>query len=303
MRRLAVLGLIAGAALSQMAMSAPQPGAAPAAQERPLPAACNPDAQGRLDFKACYEATTPGTPERSLAAINLGTQAFLGRDFATAVRFYDEAQPPGATNKVYSDPVFHAFRAAAFSHVGREAEALENARTALEMLRGQGWMGRAGGPPTGEQKTRLEEAVYANILPILHRAKDPGFAATLAAYKALPADDWIALANRAGVLDSLDDGPGAVADMDKALKLKPDEPGVLNNACYTYTRAGRAAEGLAYCERVVAMVGDDAAVRESYASALEALGRCDEARTQLAEARRLDPTGVAYRRELKCAAK
>jgi tetratricopeptide (TPR) repeat protein len=113
----------------------------------------------------------------------------------------------------------------------------------------------------------------------------------------------VSVANRAAVLQQLDDLPGAVAAMTEALKLAPaDQPMVLNSACYILALAGRPTEGLPYCEHALALAPDIAAIHDSYAAALERLNRCTEAQAQLAEARRLDPTSPDYRRTA-CAGK
>jgi Flp pilus assembly protein TadD len=258
-----------------------------------VPAACREDAQGQVDFRACAEVAPKGSPLRSLSLINLATAAYVQNDYATAVRLYDEAVPPG--QKVYSDASFHAFRGAAYEKVGRSREALEDARTALTLIRS---------PPENPQlrSPRDPEEILPNILPILKRASDPEFAGALTMYQAIPARDWISHANRAGVLQELGDLPGALAANGQAMKLQPDHPAVLNNACYMLALARRPAEGLPYCERAVAAAPDVAAVRHSYATALAALGRCAAAEAEMATARRIDGVSQAYREKLDCKA-
>lgn len=256
--------------------------------------ACQPDAQGRVDHKACADAAPSGSPERRLALINLGTQAFLAQDYASAVRLYDEAQPPAGKDKVYSDPVFHAFRGLSYERVGRTAEALTDARVALAMLGDAAWTARWPAAYTDP------ETVLQAILPILRRAGDGGYPAALATYRALPARDWISYANRTGVLLSLDDLAGAEMANNEAMKLQPGHPAVLNNACYLMAKTGRAEQGLAFCERAIAAAPNVAAVHDSYATALAAAGRCAPAEAALAKARALDGATVEYRRKLVC---
>jgi tetratricopeptide (TPR) repeat protein len=262
-----------------------------------VPAACRPNAAGRVDFQACVDTAEKDSPERKLALINLATQAFLRMDYVTAVRLYDEAQPPGSTLKTYSDANFHAFRAAAYAHVGRDAEALENAQTVLQIMSGK----FPNMPP--EARAADPEVLYENILPILKKGRDPAYGPTLAAYRALPARDWISYSNRAGILAELGDTSGALAANAEAMKLQPGHPAPLNNACYILAGAGRAAEGLPYCEQAVAAAPDIAPIHDSYAAALAALGRCSEANTQLGIARTLDPASIEYKRTLSCTAR
>ena len=94
---------------------------ASAAQE--VPAACQPDAQRRVDYQACADAAPKGSAIRALALINLGSEAVMAQNFTAAVRFYDEAVPPG--QKLFADASFHAFRARAFDAVGRKEAAIE----------------------------------------------------------------------------------------------------------------------------------------------------------------------------------
>jgi tetratricopeptide (TPR) repeat protein len=252
------------------------------------------DARGHVDYQACADAAPPGSPARSLSLINLGTEAFLKRDYATAVRLYDEADPPKGSQHLFSDAYFHAFRGAAYAHVGRDTEALANAKTVLAIMDGKA----PNLPPTAAKAD--PEVLYEQVLPILKKAKDPDFQRSLEAYQALLARDWISYSNRAGLLYDLGDVEGALAMNEKALQLQPGHPGPLNNACYILAGAGRAREGLPYCERAVAAAPDIAAIHDSYATALAALGRCADADRELAVARRLDPVSIAYKRTLLC---
>ncbi|HEY8571152.1 tetratricopeptide repeat protein [Phenylobacterium sp.] len=267
--------------------------AAPAAAEPPKP--CQPDAEGGMDFEACAKAAAPGSAERMLAYINLGTHAFLRGDYAAAVRFYDEARPADRTQRLYSDATFHAFRAAAYERVGREPEALEDAQVALAMLEGK------SPPGVPDRSADAEpEAVLPYVLPILKRGGDAGYPRALAVYRSMPAKDWVSYANRAGVLAEVGEVQAALADNAQAAKLAPDEPAVLNNSCYILTLAGRPGEGLPSCQRAAAAAPQVPAVHDSYAVALAALGRCSEAQAELAKARTLDPASLEYSRKLAC---
>lgn len=220
----------------------------------------------------------------------------MAQDYAAAVRYYDEAQPPGARDKVFSDPTFHAFRAVAYDRVGRTAEGLEDARTALTMLSDDRWSALAAA------RSVDPEVVLERILPILKQGGDAGYPAALKTYNGLPARDWISYANRAGVLIGLNDYAGAEAANNEALKAQPGHPAVLNNACYLMAKTGRAVEALPYCERAIAAAPGVAAVHDSYATALAAAGHCAKAEAALAHARAIDAASVEYRRKLECAA-
>lgn len=261
--------------------------ASPAAAQT---AACRPDASGQVNYQACADAAPKGSPDRGLALINLGTQAYGRRDFATAVRLYDEAQPANGLMMV-SDAAFHAFRADAYSHVGRDADALKDAKISLQVL---------GGKFNAAARPVDPEMVYERVLPILKAANDPNFAPALAAYLATPARDWISYANRAGVLGKMGDAEGAVAANAEAMKAQPEHPAILNNACYFLAKAGRPAEALPYCERAVTAAPEMAPIHDSYAVALAGLGRCDEALARRATAQRLDPSSAEYKTTLAC---
>lgn len=269
-------------------------------QDQPPPQ-CRYNAAGQVDYAACAAAAAPGTPWRILSLINLGTEAFLRGDYAAATRYYDDAQPTNGQT-FYSDPSYHAYRAASLQQVGRGDEALVEARRSLAVLNND--------PNLPEEIRRRfgqysvdRELLYALVLPVLHASDAPETDALRREYVSMPARDWVSWANRAGVLEQVGDLPGALAASEQALRLEPNQPAVLNNHCYILTRAERAAEGLPYCERAVAGAPDVASVRHSLAVALAQLGRCEDAQGALAEARRLDPVSVEYAQPIACAAR
>lgn len=268
-----------------------------APQEVPMPAVCMADAAGITNFQACADATPAGSAPHSYALINLATNAYLEDDFATAVDLYDRAIPPG--QKVYSDVFFHTFRADTYHHVGRDAEALEDARTAWAIL-----SGAADATTDPRDRLTLDDAgrtmVLYLIMPLLKEGSDPAFAPAHALYLSLPVNGWLQQSQRAAALERIGDFEGALAASALALDEKPNEPGLLNNHCYTLVRAGRPAEGLTLCERAVAAQPGIAPFRQSHAAALAAVGRCDESLAELAEAQRLDPSGAIYREPLAC---
>ncbi len=104
------------------------------------------------------------------------------------------------------------------------------------------------------------------------------------------------------VLEQLGDFEGALEASLVTVKAEPANPGYLNNHCYILVRAGRAAEGLPFCEKAVQGAPEVAAVRHSLAAALAGAGRCAEAEAALGEARRLDPATVLYQQSIACTA-
>jgi Flp pilus assembly protein TadD len=269
------------------------------AQQQP-PAACHQNANGVVDWRACLDATPTDAEWRPLVLINLGTEALMRRDFASAVRYYDEAQPPNGL-QLFSDVTFHAYRAVAYWHVGRQEDAQRDAVIAHRMLRRDPSLRMSPQQyiPPGLQ----EDVIYAFILPVLHTGDPQRFRAALREFIALPAIDWTSYANRAAVMQEIGDLSGAVEMSSRALAMAPDEPGVLNNHCYILYSAGRAAEALPYCERAIAAAPGEAAIRDSMSDVLAALGRCAEAEREIAEARRLDPSSPDYRQPIACAAR
>lgn len=270
--------------------------AEPQTQDAPAPPACV--GATFVSWEACAEAAEEGSPVHAFAMINLGTQAYVRGDRGGALRFYDKAGP---NQQVSSDVIFHAFRADTYRYAGRRDAARADAVVAWNYLNGRipaGTEARDVRPITDE----VRSVVLAAILPVL-KDSDPAFAEARDMFIALPANDWIALSQRANTLSSLGEHAAAVSDSKRAVDLQPGEPMLQNNHCYTLVEAGRAAEGLPYCERAVALAPDRAPVRHSYAAVLADLGRCADAEAQLAHARRLEPEAALYREPLTCTPK
>jgi tetratricopeptide (TPR) repeat protein len=261
-----------------------------------VPDACKPGARGSVDFAACAGAAPAGSNIRVYALINLGTAAYIAGDYTKAARLYDEAVPPGKT--VMSDVYFHAFRAGAYQHVGRKDEAYKDARFALDIL-----SAKPGLPPEIARADGDREPIYVAILPILKESADPDYASALAAFLALPVNDWIGWSNRAAILSEIGELGAAAEASAAALKLNPTHPAVLNNHCYMLAMSGDPAGALPYCEKVVQAAPGHPAGRHSLATTLALLGRCADAEAALAEARRLDPGSENYRQPLTCKAK
>jgi Flp pilus assembly protein TadD len=286
------------ASFALLAMGAQPALAQSVADQRPPQ--CSYDAAGRIDHQACYNAAAPGSPWRSLAAINLGSDAFMREDYASAVRYYDEARPPPG-QQMYSDIVFHTFRGVSYWRVGRREEALADADIVYRMLQRDPTLQMSASDyiPPGLN----EELVYVYILPVMQAGDPEHFETARAAFMAMPAQGWESYANRAAVLQEIGDLPHAVDMSSRALAEAPNDPMVLNNHCYILLQAGRAADGLPFCERAVAAAPNVAAVRHSVAQVYAALGRCTEAERELNEARTLDPASTEYQQPLTCAAR
>lgn len=267
----------------------------PQDMEAPIPPACI--GQTFVSWTACAQAATEGTPAYGLAMINLGTEAYVQGNLSGALDYYDKGELPGQS--MTSDVMFHTFRGDARRYGGRMAEAQADANIVWGFLSGR--------PPAGTPAELIQPLddsmrtmVLSIILPILKDGDPQAFRLARAMYMALPAEDWLALSQRAGTLSSLGEHEAAVAASKKALDLQPMDPLTQNNHCYTLATAGRAAEGISYCESAVSALPEIAPVRQSYATALAALGRCDDAEVQILEARRLEPGGALYREPINC---
>lgn len=284
--RSVLIALVAVGALS---------GAAIAQQDEP-PSACRANVSAQINYQACLQAASPGSPWERLALINLGTDALAAGNSTQAVSYYDRAQP-GDGSLLFSDAQYHANYAAALDQVGRDAEALAQARMALAVLRGV-----PDAPPEVRRTVATHpvdrEQVYVRILPVLHKANDPQVTEIMREYLALPAQDWVSWANRAAVLLEIENYAAALEANGRALQLERSHPAVQNNQCYILVKLERAREALPYCEAARAAAPDVGAVRHSVASAYAALGRCADAERELAEARRRDP--ASYREPLAC---
>ena len=251
------------------------------------------------DWAACAEALPDGSPQQRLARLNQASEAYMARDYGAAERLYDEA---AGMESVWSDVWLHAFRGDTYQQVGRDKDAVADARTAWLILSDDpAWeaMRRMSGPVDEDGRRFL----LSLILPILKKGRDPAFEAAFAAFRALPVKGVEGHATLALVLEQLGDFNGALEASLVAVKAEPTNAGYLNNHCYILVRAGRPAEGLPYCEKAVQGAPDIAPIQHSLAAALAGAGRCAEAEAALAEARRLDPATVLYREPIACTAR
>ena len=262
------------------------------------PPACEIAPGVATDWAACARALPDGSPQQRLARLNQATEAYLNRDYGAAERLYDQA---AGDQQVHSDVWLHAFRGDTYQQVGRDKEAVADARIAWLILSDDPAyeaLRRMSGP-VDEEGRRF---VLSLVLPILKKGRDATFEAAFAAYRALPVKDVDGYANLALVLEQLGDLGGALDASLVAVKAEPTNPGYLNNHCYILVRAGRPAEGLPYCEKAVQGAPDIAPIQHSLAAALAGAGRCAEAEAALEEARRLDPATVLYRQPIACTA-
>ena len=263
--------------------------AAPVVSAQPVTEVCQPRQGAPLDYQACADASEPGSAKQRWALINLGTQAFLKREFAKAAGFYDAAAAGGKA--IYSDANFHAFRAYAYKEVGRQEDALTDAKLAYAILSdGQG-------VPADALKSAREQSVdktvvYALIIPILHAAKAPQTAAAVKAYIALPTDGHIGkMANKAVTLSAIGEHAAAIAESEQVIGKVAGDPMLLNNHCEILRVAGRSADALSFCDKALAIDSQAASTHHTRAGVLAALGRCEESRRAYDEARRLNTTG------------
>ncbi len=245
-----------------------------------VPAVC----QGQeIDYAACAEAAGPGSPLAMLSYMNLGTQAFMVDDFARAAAYYDLSTPPDG-GQTFSDAFLHAYRAYAFKRVGRLDDATRDAQLAWRWLQSPSAGGRR--PPW---TSGARDHVLTYILDIMVDQDVPGAQDALDMYLTLPADDWIALVNRVGVLTEIGRLEEALPLSEAALDLESEHPAVTNNHCYLLTLMGRAGEALSYCERALVMEPQNPTLLATHARTLAALGLCDQSEYQRAAALALEP--------------
>ncbi len=146
--------------------------------------------------------------------------------------------------EVFSDAGFHAYRADAYARAGRDADALANAQTAFALLTHAPQVMTGAWAQLVLQPVDTELA-YGLILPILKKGRtDRHFADALAAFTALPIQDYHSYSNRSAVINSLGDHTGALQENERALALAPSDPQVLNNQCFELAELGRGNDAL-----------------------------------------------------------
>lgn len=263
-----------------------------------LPPVCQAPEGAAPDWAACAEALPEGSPQQRFARLNEATEAYLNRDYGAAERLFDQI---GGLDPFSSDALY-AFRADTWRQVGRDKEATADARAAWLLMAGAADVGGADNEAAAEAEAERRRFLLSVILPILKTGRDPAFDAAFTAFRALPVKDVAGYAALALVLEQLGDLEGALEASLVAVKADPAYPGYLNNHCYILVRAGRAAEGLPYCEKAVQGAPEIAPLHHSLAAALAGAGRCAEAEAALAEARRLEPATVLYQQPLACTA-
>lgn len=260
------------------------------------PPACE-NASTEAQYRACVDATQPGSGFHWLSLMHLGMIAMQRHDTAEAIRFFDQAWSISGEN--VTRPRLHGYRAVAYDMAGRDGDAVREARVALSILLRTRELPDDVWAMLGDTQIN-DEAAYAAILPILKQANDADFDRGLAAYFALPVENWGSAAMRASALEKLDRLNEALQMSAQALALQPEHPLVLNNHCYILLRLDRSLDALPFCERAAQAAPTIAGVRHSLGAVYAALGRCDDARIQVAEARRLDPASENYSEEIEC---
>ncbi|HYC99123.1 hypothetical protein [Brevundimonas sp.] len=271
---------------------------APMEAPQDIPAVCDPASGVETDWVACAGALPEGSQLQRLARLYGASEAYQNRDYAAAERLFDQVGDFGP----YASDSLYTFRADTWRQVGRDKEATADARAAWELLSGEAAT-QEGSPAAGAAEAEdRRRFLLSLILPILKAGRDPAFEEAFAAYRALPVKDVEGYATLALVLEQLGDFSGALEASLVAVKAEPANAGYLNNHCYILVRAGRAAEGLPFCEKAVQGAPQIGAVRHSLAAALAGAGRCAEAEAALAEARRLEPATVLYQQPLACVA-
>jgi tetratricopeptide (TPR) repeat protein len=102
--------------------------------------------------------------------------------------------------------------------------------------------------------------------------------------------DWVgAWINRSSALLNVGLTRAAVEDARRAVELDPSDGSSLNMLCWTLIQDDRAQLALPLCEQAVAAEPDIGAIVHSHATALEAVGRIDEARALFSRAYELSP--------------
>lgn len=235
----------------------------------------------------CAEQTID-TGIRSLAYINLGTLAFLQHNTTEAARFYDLAEITGKT--ITSDPFFHAYRSATYSAVGRNEQAVIDAKRVLDFINNNPQI------DTSQQVPLLEM-----IIEPLHKAGEVELKnSAINRYISLPVNDWIDDINRASILTEIGEYETAIPYAEQAYLAQPDQPIVLNTKCYLLAKTNRAAEGISYCEKALQILPGEAAILHSYAFALAKNGQCLESQNALQKANKLQPLVITYQQQIAC---
>jgi tetratricopeptide (TPR) repeat protein len=241
----------------------------------------------------CAAAAEPGSPVHMIANMNLGTQAFMERDFEAASRYYDNTLVDDRMS--YSDAFLHAYRGLTYHKVGRTDDAMRDVTQVLHLIE----LDRADmrGRPLTDGGRKL---LYMTIIEVLHDVEAPELGDAVDAYLALPVESWKDSLNRAAVLSDVEEYEAALPFSEAALEDQPDMPMLLSNHCSLLGNLGRADEALSYCERAVAAEPNEAAFHDNLAGALSRLGRCEEALTEQSRAIELSPAHVGYKEPLDC---
>lgn len=210
-------------------------------------------------------------PDFPLAQLMVGELQTLLKQYDAAITTW---QGIDKKSPIYDFSILH--RAANFENQGKIEEAL---RTLDELVR----------------RDALTLEAYTAKGDILRRAEryDEAITAYNAALALLPEVDephWTLLFSRGIVLERAGRWPEAEADLTKVLKIKPDQPDVLNYLGYSWIDQGINLEaGHALIRRAVSLSPNDGGITDSLGWALYRLGRYNEAVPLLERAAMLQP--------------
>jgi Flp pilus assembly protein TadD len=232
--------------------------------------------------------------------MSLGYDAFQQGNSAAALAAFDAADRL-AGGYLYLNPELHAMRAATFNAAGRNDTALREARIAFDYL-------NEGPLVTKELRDRFFatnqlvdlDLVYAAVTVIFKKNNDVRFEPSLRALLSRSPTDAPGWSNRGALLGDLERHSEAVVASQRAVRMEPNNPLVLNNHCFILTQAGRANEGLPVCAKAIRLAPNISPIRSSYSTTLAKLGRCTEAAEQKAIALRLDPNSEEALKPLEC---
>jgi tetratricopeptide (TPR) repeat protein len=198
----------------------------------------------------------------------------------------------------YHDKGDVAAAKASLARVAPESDDFENATIFLVRILGDENKFEEAGRLLRERlsadKTR-RKSFYPALASLLQEQRQTGEALKVfqAAMTLYPDDKELLLAY-ALFQDEQDDVGGALRTMGQVLRISPDEPYALNYMGYTWAERGENLEkALAYVEKAIALKPDDGFVRDSLGWVLFKLGRFDEALRELRQALEMegeDPT-------------
>lgn len=260
-----------------------------------IPEACYQDADGEIDYEACFAVSEPNSVLWLLAAINLGSEAFWSDDVSKAAYYYDLSSPPDL--KTYSDIILHANRASVFRRVGRLDDSLVDAAKAFELLRENKF--DDFGTPLDED---AKGYVLALVVQTFFDAGADELEETLAMFLGLTGGVYSDDATKAAILIGVERYDEALVLSERLVVNAPEDTMILNNHCYMLTNIGRAADGLVFCQKAVELDPQHASFLHSLAVTYAALGQCETALEAFEKGRAREPSLAAFQEPLSCVA-